>query len=133
MVYTTFEINICFIKRVMLYPILPVRTIFEQSPSPSWFNDLTTYLKKNPCIFHPTISSINHWYKMYFVDNLKFTKWGKPHRCEVNETAKHVSYHGVNFDDAMITEQFGCVSNVYTITYWNYAFQDHYFTTSKHP
>lgn len=48
---TSCMINFCFIKRVMLYQILPVRTFFNTSPS---FNASVTYFRRFFSIFHIT-------------------------------------------------------------------------------
>lgn len=63
-VYTTPVINICFIKRVMLYQMLPVRTIFDIAPR---FSALVTYFRRYACTFNATISTTNNINKMDFL------------------------------------------------------------------
>lgn len=79
-VYTTPVINICFIKRVMLYQMLPVRTICDLAPR---FNALVTYLWRFSSIFHITISTSKNWFNMDVVKDLNNKYVGKHITCSL--------------------------------------------------
>ena len=62
-VYITRVINLCYIKRVMLYQILPVRTIFDTAPR---FNASVTYFRRFASTFNITISTTKINIKLIF-------------------------------------------------------------------
>lgn len=70
-VNTTLVINLSFMKLVLPYQIIPVRTIFDTAPR---FNALVTYFRRASSIFHITIytCTINNWFK-WILSKIKIT------------------------------------------------------------
>lgn len=105
-----------------------LQNYFWHNPSLQRLSDL--FLNTFLYFSTSTISTIKNWFKKDFVEDSNYTYVGKTNKFLVNETANHVWYQGVQSDEAMKTERFGCV-----------PLQEHtqkmplktYFTTSKHP
>lgn len=127
-VNTTLVINLSFMKLVLPYQIIPVRTIFDTAPR---FNALVTYFRRASSIFHITIytCTINNWFK-WILSKIKITN--------MKENAYLFSLMKLQITLARPINEFilttrwnrnAYVFFFYTRTYRNDVSQDIYFTT----